>query len=315
MAGEKFIGIEIGGTKLQLVIGNSAGIIETCNRYTIDPMAGATGIQADISTCFLEWKDLYMKDVAAIGVGFGGPVDWTNGTVQVSHQVKGWESFNLKKWLEGLTGKPVFLDNDANVAALGEGVHGWGKQHKKLFYITLGSGIGGGMFADGKLYHGRAPGELEIGHLRLDKSGTTLESRCSGWAVNEKVNQYIAANPQSLLSELSKAGNVPAAALLKPALLQKDTVALKIVTEIADDLAFALSHLVHLLHPEIIVIGGGLSLLGEDLRVPVTSALPGYLLSSFLPAPSIQVTKLGENVVPVGAIELAKLALKNTCTL
>lgn len=310
MAGEKFIGIEIGGTKLQLVIGNTQGNIEACKRYTIDPLAGATGIQADISICFLEWKDLYMKDVAAIGVGFGGPVDWTNGTVQVSHQVQGWESFNLKEWLEGLTGKPVFLDNDANVAALGEGVHGWGKQHNKLFYITLGSGIGGGMFADGKLYHGRAPGEMEIGHLRLDKSGTTLESRCSGWAVNEKVNRYITANPQSLLSELAKTGNAPAAALLKPALLQKDTAALKIVNEIADDLAFALSHLVHLLHPEIIVIGGGLSLLGEGLRLPVTATLPGYLLSSFLPAPSIQVTKLGENVVPVGAIELAKLALK-----
>jgi glucokinase len=310
MTGEKFIGIEIGGTKLQLVIGSARGVVEIYKRYTIDPLAGAAGIQADISACFQDWKDLYMKDVMAIGVGFGGPVDWINGTIQVSHQVQGWESFDLKNWLEGLSGKPVFLDNDANVAALGEGVHGWGKQYSKLFYITLGSGIGGGMFTDGYIYHGRPPGELEIGHLKLDKNGTTLESRCSGWAVNEKVNQYIAANPQSLLSELSKAGYAPPAALLKPALLQKDTAALKIVNEIADDLAFALSHLVHLLHPEIIVIGGGLSLLGEDLRVPVASALPGYLLSSFLPAPSIQVTKLGENVVPVGAIELAKLALK-----
>jgi glucokinase len=310
MAGEKFIGIEIGGTKLQLVIGSDNGIIEAHKRYTIDPLAGSGGIQADISLCFRDWEDRYLNDVAAIGVGFGGPVDWVNGTIQVSYQVQGWKSFNLKNWLEGLTGKPVFIDNDANVAALGEGIHGWGKQYSKLFYVTLGSGIGGGMFADGNIYHGMAPGELEIGHLRLDKNGTTLESRCSGWAVNEKVERYIAANPGSLLSQLAKSVNAPGAALLKPALEQQDAAALEIIREIADDLAFAFSHLVHLLHPEIIVIGGGLSLLGEDLRLPVTSALPGYLMSSFLPAPVVQIAKLGEDVVPIGAIELAKLALK-----
>jgi glucokinase len=310
MAGEKFIGIEIGGTKLQLVIGNAAGVIEAHKRYTIDPVAGAPGIQADISLCLRDWKDLYLNEIAAIGVGFGGPVDWAKGTIQVSHQVKGWESFNLKNWLEELTGKPVCIDNDANVAALGEGIHGWGKQSNRLFYMTLGSGIGGGMFADGNIYHGRAPGELEIGHLRLDKNGTTLESRCSGWAVNEKVLRYIAAHPGCLLSELALSNSAPGATLLKPALEQQDAAAHSIISEIVDDLAFALSHLVHLLHPEIIVIGGGLSLLGEDLRIPLTSTLPGYLMSSFLPAPLVQIAKLGENVVPIGAIELAKLALK-----
>jgi glucokinase len=310
MADEKYIGIEIGGTKLQLVIGSAAGVIEAHKRYTIDPLAGALGIQTDISLCFQEWKECYLNEVVTIGVGFGGPVDWAQGTIQVSHQVQGWKSFNLKSWLEELTGKPVCIDNDANVAALAEGIHGWGKRYNKLFYITLGSGIGGGMFADGNIYYGRAPGELEIGHLRLDKNGTTLESRCSGWAVNEKVEKYIAANPDSLLSQLAKSVKAPGAALLKPALEQQDAAAHKILSEIADDLAFALSHVVHLLHPEIIVIGGGLSLLGEDLRIPLTSALPKYLMSSFLPAPDIQIAKLGENVVPIGAIELAKLALK-----
>jgi glucokinase len=128
--------------------------------------------------------------------------------------------------------------------------------------------------------------------------------------VNERVEMYIAAHPGSPLSQLAKSISAPGAALLKPALQQQDAAAMKIIREIADDLAFALSHVVHLLHPEIIVIGGGLSLLGEDLKGPVTSALPGYLMSSFLPAPLVQIAKLGENVVPIGAIELAKFALK-----
>ncbi|WP_285056575.1 ROK family protein [Pedobacter ginsengisoli] len=309
MAAEQFMGIEIGGTKLQLVIGGTDGIIEARRRYTIDPSAGAAGIRADISQCFQEWQD-QLRDIAAIGVGFGGPVDWASGTIRVSNQVQGWESFNLKNWLEELTDKPVFIDNDANTAALGEGVYGWGMKYAKLFYMTLGSGIGGGMFADGKIYHGMAPGELEIGHLRLDKNGSTLESRCSGWAVNEKVIRYINTNPGSLLSVLSKAGNVPGASLLGPALAQQDPAAQQIVREIADDLAYALSHLVHLLHPEVIVIGGGLSLLGEGLRAPLVSALPGYLMHSFLPAPPVEIAKLGEDVVPAGAVELARLALK-----
>jgi len=312
MAGEKFIGIEIGGTKLQLVIGDASGIIEAHKRYTIDPLAGAAGIRANISLCFQDWQDRYLNEIAAIGVGFGGPVDWATGKIQISHQVQGWESFDIKNWLEELTDKPVCIDNDANVAALGEGVHGWGKQYSKLFYVTLGSGIGGGMFMDGTIYHGRTPGELEIGHLRLDKNGATLESRCSGWAVNEKVEKYIAAYPDSLLARLKKSDRTPAAALLKPALSQQDSAAQEIIREIADDLAFALSHLIHLLHPEIIVIGGGLSLLGEDLRLPLTAAVPGYLMHSFLPAPPVQIAQLGENVVPTGAIELAKLALKQT---
>lgn len=310
MAAEKFIGIEIGGTKLQLVIGDASGAIEQHCRYIIDPLDGAAGIQADISLCLEQWKDAGLDHIAAVGVGFGGPVDWRTGTVRVSHQVGGWERFNLKTWLEELTGRPVAVDNDANVAALGEGVQGWGRQYGKLFYMTLGSGIGGGMFLNGHIYHGRSPGELEIGHVRLDKSGTTLESRCSGWAVNEKVRSHINASPGSLLSQLANPGGGPEAALLKPALARGDGAALRIIGEIADDLAFALSHLVHLLHPEVIVIGGGLSLLGEELRAPVAAALPGYLMGSFLPAPFVRISELRENVVPAGAIELAKLALK-----
>ncbi|HKG05252.1 MAG TPA: ROK family protein [Pedobacter sp.] len=309
MTFNKFIGIEIGGTKLQLAIGDASGNIEQHMRYVIHAEEGASGIREKISDCLVKWHD-ELINVSAIGVGFGGPVDWQTGTIQVSHQIKGWEQVNLKDWLEELTNKPVAIDNDANVAALGEAIHGWGNQYKKLFYITLGSGIGGGMVLNEAIYHGKAPGELEIGHLRLDKKGTTLESVCSGWAVNKTVRAYIDAHPDSLLAQLALTHNAAEAILLKPALEQQDAVAQQILHEIADNIAFALSHLVHLFHPDIIVLGGGLSLLEEKLRLPVSLALPRYLMQSFLPPPAVRISKLQENAVPVGALELAKLALK-----
>ena len=302
----KYIGMEIGGTKLQLVSG-TPGIIEQTIRYSIEVENGAAGIQTQIQKGL---DELRMEDVAAIGVGFGGPVDWQSGAIRLSHQVAGWEQVNLKSWLEELTGKPVAIDNDANVAALAEAVHGAGKGHERVFYMTMGSGIGGGMVLHGAIYHGRTPGEVEVGHLRLDKEGNTLESKCSGWAVNEKVKAYVLQNPDSRLAQLAANNKAPEAFVLKPALEEQDEAARTILHEIADDTALALSHVVHLFHPDVLIIGGGLSLLGEHLRAPVAAMLPRYVMKAFLPPPPLQIAALGEQVVPVGALELAKAAVR-----
>lgn len=302
---EKFIGIEIGGTKLQIVVGDANGKVEQNMRYTVDSSKGAKGIQAMIVDCFDKWK-LNFDDIAGIGVGFGGPVNWKSGTIKISHHVDGWQQFNLKEWLETITNKRVVVDNDANVAAFGEAVHGGGLGYEKVFYMTIGSGIGGGIVLNKTIYHGMHPGEVEIGHIRLDKSGATLESKCSGWAVNNKIRDFIEKSPDSLLAQLARKSSDPEAALLKPAMQKGDESAFLIIEEIADDLAFALSHVVHLFHPEIIIIGGGLSLLGEQLRLPIEVALSKYLMKAFLPPPPIQISHLGENVVPIGALELAK---------
>jgi glucokinase len=146
----------------------------------------------------------------------------------------------------------------------------------------------------------------------MDKSGGTLESKCSGWAVNKRVRLYIDQNPESILYSLSKADQGPEATLLKPALEAGDLDAKQIVEEVADDLAFALSHIVHLFHPDVLVIGGGLSLLGDALAIPIAKQLDNYLLKAFLPAPEIKIAQLAEDVVPIGALELAKSTLKKS---
>ncbi len=300
----RFLGIEIGGTKLQLSVADLSGCIEQHLRYTIDSAAGAANIQTQI-TEGLKKLDNY-NDIAAIGVGFGGPVDWKTGAIRVSHQVSGWEDFNLSEWLKELTQKPVAIENDANVAALAEAVLGCGKGYERVFYITIGSGIGGGMILQGAIYHGRTPGEAEVGHLRMNKKGDTLESLCSGWAVNKKIRTHIQKNPDSKFAEMAANNSEPEATLLQPALEENDDAAKRIIEEIADDLSFALSHVVHLFHPDIIVIGGGLSLLKEHLRIPVAQRLPYYIMKAFLPIPPVHIAALGENAVPAGAAELAK---------
>ncbi|MCW3080626.1 ROK family protein [Segetibacter sp.] len=306
---EIFIGIEIGGTKLQLIASDGSATIKERLRYSINPIEGAFGIRKQIEEGIQNL--LQRNNACAIGVGFGGPVDWKTGSIQLSHQIEGWGNFNMKTWLQELTGLPVAIDNDANTAALAEAIHGCGKGYNSVFYMTIGSGIGGGMIINEKIYHGRTPGEVEIGHLRLNKSGVTLEAQCSGWAVNKKIKEHIATHPGCRLATLYKNSGAPEATLLTPALQEKDADAIAIVNQLADDISFALSHVVHLFNPHIIVIGGGLSLLKEHLRLPVAEKLPQYLLKALLPPPTIQIASLGEDVVPFGAIELAKEAFQS----
>ncbi|GAB3260306.1 ROK family protein [Larkinella harenae] len=295
------LGIEIGGTKLQVVAGE-APTIKRHFRYTVDKAKGADGILEHIEEAIRQLTET----VKTVGVGFGGPVDTQTGKIATSHQIEGWSGFGLADWLRQRTdAERIRVENDANVAALGEALYGAGRDFRRVFYVTLGSGVGGGMITDGQIYHGRPPGETEIGHIRLDKSGTTLEAVCSGWAVDREIRQAISTLPaESVLKQL--VGNTTAgeARFLREAFDRNDATARQIFERIADDLAFGLSHVVHLLHPDVIVLGGGLSLTGEPLRAAVEQKLPAYIMGAFQPGPAVRLAELGENTVPIGALSL-----------
>jgi glucokinase len=303
-----YIGIEIGGTKLQLARADRSGVIGERRKLTVDSSKGAPGIRDQIERILPGLMAQF--PVEAIGVGFGGPVDWQTGRICRSHQVEGWSEFDLAGWLQKLSRSPVLVDNDANVAALGECRHGAAREFNPAFYITLGSGVGGGLVVDGKIFHGTIPGEAEIGHLRLDRDGTTVESRCSGWAIDSRIRAR--KSESTLLSRLLGTSAQGEARVLSAALEQGDTVAGEILAELTDDLAFGLSHVVHLFHPQIVVLGGGLSGIGEPLRAGVESALCGFVMEAFAPGPRISLAALGEDAVPVGAVELARAATGET---
>ena len=147
------LGIEIGGTKLQLGIAPSdsdSGTLVTLERATIDRASGAEGILQQIKEIAPSLISIHR--VRQIGIGFGGPVDGVHNRVITSHQVDGWDDFLLGDWCLRELGLPVAMGNDCNVAALAEAVHGAGKGADRVFYVTIGTGIGGGLVVDGSPY-------------------------------------------------------------------------------------------------------------------------------------------------------------------
>jgi glucokinase len=301
------LGLEIGGTKLQLVLGDEAGKICERRKLPVDAAGGAAGIRQQIERALPEL--LSGRRIVRVGVGFGGPVDWRAGRICRSHQIEGWSEFDLGGWLRKVAGAPVVVDNDANVAALGEAMHGAGVGFNPVFYVTLGSGVGGGLVVDGRIYHGAKPGEAEIGHVRLDRHGTIVEARCSGWAVDARIRELRVREPEGMLARLAGQTVGGEAKHLAAAWQHGDADARRLLEETAEDLAFGLSHVVHLFHPEILVLGGGLSSVGEPLRASVESALRPFMMEAFAPGPRIALAGLGEDAVPVGALGLASTSV------
>lgn len=297
-----FMGIEIGGTKLQLVTGTADGNILTKHRFQIDKKEGATGIRKLIEETV---HKNYNQKIAGVGIGFGGPVNWQTGQIATSFHVEGWSDFNFVKWLEPIAEAPVFLENDANVAALGEALNGAGKGYDLVLYITIGSGIGGGLVINNEIYHGAIPGEVEIGHLQMNRSGESFQSLCSGWGIDERIRKLVVTHPSGILAKLVADQTSGEARFLKSALDQNDSFAWQLYEEIIDDLAFGISHAIHLFHPEIVIIGGGFSLIGESLQDRLHNKIPAYLMKAFHPGPVIRLAKLKEETVPVGALLLA----------
>jgi glucokinase len=305
---KKLLGIEIGGTKLQIVCGYADGTLLSTHRFKVNKEEGALGIRNTIETTLKEYAS---EEIAGIGVGFGGPVNPITGQIETSFHIEGWSGFAIKDWLTAILKVPAFIENDANVAALGEATHGAGQHFQNVLYVTLGSGVGGGLVVNGKIYHGAVPGEVEIGHIQMDREGTTLQDLCSGWAVNEKIRAAVAANPAGILAKLVGETSSSEAAFLIDALKAADPIARLIFEQTTDDLAFGLSHAVHLLHPEVVVLGGGLSFLGEPLQNSIAEKLQGYLMKAFVPGPPVKLTQLKEKAVPVGCLVLCSQTIQN----
>jgi glucokinase len=298
----KFIGIEIGGTKLQLVRGRGK-LIETRRQIAVEKGWGGEGIRRAIAQNLPPMLD---REVKGVGVGFGGPVEWRTGAICCSHQIEGWSGFPLGTWLKEQTKLPVFVDNDANAAALAEAAHGAGAGCDPVFFTTMGSGVGGGLVAAGRIYHGAPPGEAELGHTLLDRTGRIVESSCSGWAVDRKLREAAREFPLGILARLIGGKDGGEAKVLVEALGQGDAQAAHVLAETAEDMAFGLSHVAHLFHPEVLILGGGLALMGEPLRDAVELALRRFVMEAFRPGPKVRVALLGEEAVPVGAMELAE---------
>ena len=324
------LGIEIGGTKLQLGLGRGDGSISRLVRRDVLPAGGAEGVRAQIVEAF---RSLDAR-VDAVGVGFGGPVDADRGIVTTSNQVDGWAGFPLRDWLRETLGVDrVVVQNDADTAALGEARFGAGRGLSPILYVNSGSGIGGGLIVDGKIYRGSGVGAIEIGHVIVCEGAMrptrqpplTLEQVASGWAIGEKGRQC------ARLENLPNWGEPPEGSPLHPfddpgSLIRlcggdPERVDAKMVAESArlgqldgrtvlrgpiHAMGAALANAITLLAPRRVILGGGVSLMGDDLWLdPIREVVEARVFPSFRGTFDMTRAELGEDVVVHGALALA----------
>ncbi|MBL9081954.1 MAG: ROK family protein [Planctomycetales bacterium] len=298
------LGIEIGGTKLQLGVGPGDGtLVAEPIRFAVDRDAGAAGIRRQIEIAGRELVARY--GVSSVGVGFGGPVDAAAGRTITSHQIAGWDDFPLVDWCRQTLGVArCTLGNDADLAALAEARFGAGRGRDPVFYVTVGTGIGGGFVRGGKLYAGHGPAAAEIGHLRpgLDavNSKDTVESIASGLAIERAAEHlrddevFVTLQPAKItakeLAWAASRGHAPSQAILDRAI---------------NTLGWALAQMITLLAPQAVVVGGGVPLLGEEpFYAPLRLAVARYVFPPLAGSYEILPPALGEAMVVHGALAL-----------
>jgi glucokinase len=292
-----YLGIEIGGTKLQLGVGDgSGGELAALVRRDVDRQRGASGILDEIARSAQPL--IHEHRIDRIGIGFGGPVSSATGRTTKSHQVEGWEDFPLVDWCQQNLGKPATIGNDCDVAALAEANYGAGRGAYSVFYVTVGTGIGGGLVLGGKLHGAGRPAAAEIGHLRPGLEFTdpdwTVESRASGPAIAKAAAAFME-DPENVtarvVAESYAAGNVLAGA---------------VVLRACETLGWAVAQAITLIGPEIVVVGGGVSLIGEELFFePLRKYVAQFVFPPLHGSYKIVPAGLGELAVVHGAIALA----------
>lgn len=314
------LGIEIGGTKLQLAVG-TAGATEFVElvRRDIDRTQGAPAIREALQT---EIPLLCARHaIGGIGVGFGGPVWSDRGVIQKSHQVRGWDDFPLVDWIGEMTGKPVAIANDCDAAGLAEAHYGAGRGKSSIFYVTVGTGIGGGLVIDGRIHGTSRPAAAEIGHLRPGleacSPGQTIEALAAGPAITEFVvrqlrllteTETLSSDARQILESCEGELSRLTTKLLGIHAAHGNSIALRAFGEAAHALGWGIAQMITLVAPERIVIGGGVSLTEPAVFMgPLRKFTSDYVFPQLKDSYDIVPAALGESVVLHGALALADL--------
>ncbi|HYT92523.1 MAG TPA: ROK family protein [Gemmataceae bacterium] len=314
-----YLGIEIGGTKLQLGLGEGDGVVAGLWRGRVDVQEGPEGIRRQITAAvpeLLAKAGVERSRLRGVGIGFGGPVDDATHTVIKSHQIEGWDDFPLADWISDLLDSPAVLGNDADVAGLAEALFGAGKGLSPIFYITIGSGIGGGLIINGEIYRGCGRGAAEIGHMTFfnGEGFCTLESVASGWGIAERVRELLGSDARHRRSLLVRLVHGDLSRLtaehVARAAQEGDLFARQRLGDTWDYLAEAIRNVLALLCPRRIVIGGGVALMGEELLfAPLRKLVADRAFKPFAKCYDIVPAALGEEVVVHGALALARKRL------
>lgn len=279
----KTLAIDIGGTKFSVALFDGDKMIRRESRST-DREAGRAWLVPNLDAILGQWKQHTAID--RCGIGFGGPVNFATQMVEQSTHAGGWEGFPLTRHVSYMLGVPVVMDNDANVGGFGEYHHGAGKGCSPLFYMTISTGIGGGLVLNGEIFRGADGWAGEIGHVNLVPDGPEclcgargcLERMCCGLWLERDFGR----SARDLLQD--------------PAFVERYVVLL----------ARGLKTCIMVLNPARIVIGGGLSKAGDKLFVPLRAELGRQITAWSGARQDVQPAALGDDSVLYGAMQLAR---------
>lgn len=280
------LAIDIGGTKFSIAVFDGPRMVRRESRAT-DAEGGREWMLQQIAGIVRPWRDEFRFD--ACGIGFGGPVNFAAQRVVLSTHVGGWRDFDLCGFIRELAGAPAVIDNDANTGAIGEGEFGAGKGCWPLFYMTLSTGIGGGIYDCGSVWRGADSYAGEIGHLTIRPDGP--ECLCGARGCFERLccGLWLARDHGRSAKEL----------------MQDETFVARYVV----DLALGLKAAIMLLNPARIVIGGGISKAGDRLFLPLRAELRRRITAWSGARIDVVPAALGDDSVLYGAYRMATCAV------
>ncbi|MFD0896207.1 ROK family glucokinase [Loigolactobacillus binensis] len=314
---KKLIGVDLGGTTTKFAILTVAGDIQ--QRWSIDTNILDEGahIIPDIIASInhhVKLYDMTADQFAGIGMGSPGTVDRALGTVIGAYNLN-WKTLQqAKKEIEAGTGIKFAIDNDANVAALGERWKGAGNNDDNVAFVTLGTGVGGGIIADGHLLHGTAGSAGEIGHVTIDPEGylctcgkkgclETVASATGVVRVARDMAEEFAGTSQ--LKQILDDGNEISSKITFDLAKQGDPLAVMVVDKVAKYLGIALGNVGNTLNPAFIVIGGGVSAAGTFLLDQVQAYFNEYTFPQVRDTTQLKLAELGNVAGVIGAASLA----------
>ena len=307
------IGIDLGGTNIAVgVVDENYKIVGRAKCKTALPRP-AEEIVADmvkVSEEAVKDAGLAMADIASVGVGCPGTCNGDTGIVEYSNNLQ-FDHLPLKSMLEAGLNKPIFVDNDANVAALGEAVAGAAKGVKNCVCITLGTGVGGGVIINGKIYSGSNFAGAELGHTTIMVDGEPCtcgrrgcwEAYASATALIRQTERAIAANPDSLMAKQAD-GRVSGRTAFD-AMRAGDPVGKAVVDQYIRYIACGLVDMINIFQPEVLCIGGGICNEGETLLAPLREQIAAERYSKYSEHQTrLCVAELGNDAGIIGAAAL-----------
>ncbi len=309
------LALDFGGTKLSAAMTQQGTQLWLAHRRVFTP-EDADG-RYEYRTMLDMARELIAEtgNPVAIGVSFGGPVDAAAGVVRLSHHVPNWENVPLRDNLHAEFGVPVAIENDANVAALGEYRFGAGKNADPLLYLTVSTGVGGGWIIGGEIYGGANGMAGEIGHTVVNPEGMPcvcgkrgcVEAEASGTAIARRARRMIDANVadgMDMLEALGVSAHEVTAAHISDAATRGNLLARQILAESARCLGRGIGNAINLMNPQRVILGGGVTKAGELWWHIVRETARQYALPE-IPVDIVPAT-LGDDAPLWGAVALAE---------